>query len=85
MKKPYTIIVRALPAKKGRWEIYASRAPKAKKAVTFTAKNGTTYTGFFEFGTRLIAKNGNLICGNLKQFNAIAGAVKNINAVKNSA
>jgi len=79
------IIVMHIPGKKGKWEIVAIHNKKAKKAVKFKALNGAVYEGYFEFSTRLISKNGNMISTNPKQFNAIAGAKKNIKAVQLSA
>lgn len=76
------IIVAKIPGKKGTWEIVAIHNKKAKKAVKFKALNETVYEGYFEFSTRLIARNGNLLCINPRQFNAIAGAKKNIKAVQ---
>jgi uncharacterized protein YegP (UPF0339 family) len=63
-------VVKIIPAKKGRWEIY--KHVQNKK------------TGEKCYGTRLIARNGNLICGNTG-FNQMAGAIKNIKAIKASA
>lgn len=63
-------VVKTIKAKKGRWEIY--KYVENKK------------TGMKCYGTRLIARNGNLICGNMG-FNQLAGAMKNIRAIKASA
>jgi len=63
-------VVKTIKAKKGRWEIY--KYVENKKA------------GEKCYGTRLIAGNGNLICGNTG-FNQMAGAIKNIKAIKASA
>ena len=57
------VVVKIIPAKKGRWEIYQSGK---------------------QFGTRLLARNGKLICGNTG-FNTVAGAVKNIKSIQASA
>ena len=63
-------VIKTIPAKKGKWEVYKYVANKV--------------TGFKAYGNRLIAKNGNIICNN-KDFNQLAGALKNIRSVKASA
>lgn len=63
-------VIKTIAAKKGRWEIY--------KYVT------NPKSGMKAYGNRLVSRNGNVICGN-KDFNSVAGAMKNIRAVKASA
>ena len=78
------IVICTLPAQKGHWEIYASVNKKRLKPVRFKSIDGKKYEGLYDFGTRLIVRNSNFISGNPVQFNTIAGAKKNINAVKTS-
>lgn len=79
------IVARRFKATKGYWEVVAVHNSKLKKAVRFKAVNETTYEGYYEFMTRLIARNGNELCNNPRQFNSIRAALKNIMAVKASA
>lgn len=83
-KKRSGILVKVIPGKKGYWEIFAVYNSKRKKSIRFKGVDGKTYEGYYEFATRLISRNGNLLSTNPKQFNQIAGGVKNIMAVKNS-
>lgn len=71
-----TDVVKVIPAKKGRWEIYVTvEAIHTKKFNTIIKE---------QYGTRLISRNGKIICGNTG-FNTIAIAKKNIKAVQASA
>lgn len=79
------IVVAIYSGKKGKWEVYASLSKGRKKKITITDINDVTHTGNFEFGTRLIARNGNLIAMNPVQFNTFHSAWKNVMAVKASA
>lgn len=55
-----------------------------KKIKTISGSTWEIYTYSVgkvkQYGTRLIARNGKLICGNTG-FNTVAGAVKNIKAI----
>lgn len=74
--KTATDVVKVIPAKKGRWEIYVSEETTwPKNLVARVAR---------QYGTRLISRNGKIICGNTG-FNTIAIAKKNIKAVQASA
>lgn len=84
MKSRKGIIVCTLPGQKGYWEIYASVNKKRLKPVRFKDIDGIKHEGLYDFGTRLIVRNGNFIAGNPVQFNTIAIAKKNINSVKTS-
>ena len=77
------IVVRLIPGKKGMWEVYATHNPKSP-FNSFTSIKGAHHSGNYEFGTRLVVKNGSVICGNRTQFNKLSGAVKNIRSVQNS-
>lgn len=76
-------IVKTLPATKGKWEIYAYHNSKAKKETTYKIGE-KTFTGFFEYGNRLIKRNGRVVTGN-KGFNTVRIATDNIGVVKTSA
>lgn len=74
--KTATDVVKVIPAKKGRWEIYVTVEIIPLKRNKSVIKK--------QYGTRLISRNGKIICGNTG-FNTIAIAKKNIKAVQASA
>ncbi len=69
-------VVKTIPATKGRWEIYVSN-----EIILGSGKRSFVSQ---QYGTRLISRNGKIICGNTG-FNSVRNAVKNIKAVRASA
>lgn len=79
MKKGH--IIKVIPTKKGRWEVFTIHNPKRKKPVRVRKMNGSMIEGYFDFGTRIISRNGRgLQIGT--GFNTVAIALKNIKAVQ---
>lgn len=79
------IVARWIQSVAAHWEVVAVLNPKRKKIIRFKDVGGKIHSGPYEFATRLVARNGNVLCINPRQFNTIAGALKNIKSVKNSA
>ena len=83
MKTSREHTIKTFPATKGKWEIYAYHNTKAIKQSTYKIGE-KTFTGFFEYGNRLISRNGKTVTGN-KGFNSVRLAVNNTKTVRESA
>lgn len=90
-EKPYTMssamispeeIVKVVKGKKGAWSIYKNTRVFTNYKPDGTVKGRRKKTE--TFGTRLTAKNGNILCGNTG-FDTLQSALKNIRAVQASA